>query len=159
MTTASEAIRGIPNAWQALPNLVTGGQPGPKHLEALKAAGAAVVLDIREPDEFRGFDEAAAVRETGMEYLNIPVGHTEFSDPLMEQVLGALRRHAGDLVLFHCASGNRCGGPLIAHLLLDHGMDEEDAIAVAFRGGLRSRALLDWGLDYARRHHDAGPGT
>jgi hypothetical protein len=41
---------------------------------------------------------------------------------------------------------------LIPHLILDHEMEEEDAIAQAMRVGLRSAELMEWGLDYARRN-------
>jgi protein tyrosine phosphatase (PTP) superfamily phosphohydrolase (DUF442 family) len=152
MTTALEAIRGVPNACQPLPDLVSGGQPKEQHLEALKAAGARAVIDIRGPTEPHGFDEPAAVAALGIEYINIPVGPTPLDDELMEDILDALRRHTGATTLFHCASGNRCGGPLVAFLVLDHGMAEEEAISIAKRGGLRSREILDWGLDYVRRH-------
>jgi hypothetical protein len=35
--------------------------------------------------------------------------------------------------------------------MLEHGLEEEDAVAQAMRMGLRSADLLEWGLDYARR--------
>ena len=151
MTTALEAIRGVSNACQPLPDLVSGGQPAPQHLEALKAAGATIVIDIRDPAEPRGFDEPAALAALGIEYINIPVGPTPLDDPLMETILDALRRHTGATTLFHCASGNRCGGPLVALLVLDHGVEEAEAVSIAKRGGLRSREILEWGLDYVRR--------
>jgi protein tyrosine phosphatase (PTP) superfamily phosphohydrolase (DUF442 family) len=156
MTTAFQAIQGVVNACQALPNLVTGGQPDLRHLEALRNAGVRVVLDIRAPQEPRAFAEPAATLALGMEYVVIPVGTTPLSDELMEKILTVLRDHSGDPVFFHCASGNRVGGALIPFFIIDHGMDEEDAIAMATRVGLRSRELLSWGLDYARRHGSAG---
>ena len=152
MTAALDAIRGLPNACQPLPELVSGGQPTPRHLEALKAAGATSVIDIRDPGEPRGFDEPAALATLGIDYINIPVGPTPLDDQLMEEILDALRRHTGATTLFHCASGNRCGGPLVAFLVLDHGIEEEEAVSIAMRGGLRSREILQWGLDYVRRH-------
>ena len=41
---------------------------------------------------------------------------------------------------------------MIAHLMLDHGMSQEQAVTQAMRIGLRSPEYMDWGLDYARRH-------
>ena len=64
-------------------------------------------------------------------------------------------RQATDLVLVHCASGSRVGGALLPFLMLDHGFKEEDAVAQAMRVGLRSAELMEWGLDYARRHQEA----
>jgi len=152
MPTPIEAIRGVLNASQILPNLVAGGQPQRAHLEAFKAAGGQVVVDIRAPTEPRPLNEPETTRALGLEYANVPVGPTPLTDELMEQLLGVLRRHAGDSVFFHCASANRTGGVLIPLLILDHGFDEEDAVALAKRSGLRGPELVQWGVDYARRH-------
>jgi hypothetical protein len=69
----------------------------------------------------------------------------------MERILGVVREHRGRPMLFHCASGNRVGGPLIAHLMLDLGMSEEQAVQRAMRGGLRGAEILEWGVEYATR--------
>ena len=51
---------------------------------------------------------------------------------------------AGDRPLFvHCGSGSRVGGALLPHLMLGHGLAEEDATTQAMRMGLRSADLLD----------------
>ena len=42
-------------------------------------------------------------------------------------------------------------GALLPHLILEHGLSEDDATTQAMRIGLRSADLLEWGLDYARR--------
>ena len=39
-------------------------------------------------------------------------------------------------------------------LMLDQGMDEEDAVDTAMRVGLRSAELMEWGLGYTRRQRD-----
>ena len=54
-----DAIAGIANACQATPTMVTGGQPTAEQLAAFKAAGGALVLDIRDPMEPRPFNEPA----------------------------------------------------------------------------------------------------
>ena len=145
------ALSGVVNARQPLSNLATAGQPGPTHFEALKAAGAEVILDIRDPMEPRSFDEPETVRRLGMEYVNVPVRHGALDDQVMEQALAHLRRNAGRPTLLHCASANRVGGVLIPYFILDRGMSEEEAIEAAMQIGLRGTDLLEWGLDYARR--------
>jgi protein tyrosine phosphatase (PTP) superfamily phosphohydrolase (DUF442 family) len=145
------ALAGVANASEPLPGLATGGQPAEAHLRALRDAGAAVVLDIRDPMEARPFDEVAAVGGIGMRYINVPVTSGALSDDTMERILAVLRNRSEHAVFLHCASGNRVGGPLIAHLVLDNGMDEDDAVEIAMRAGLRSAELMEWGLDYARR--------
>ncbi len=152
MSNPLEAIAGVPNAAQPLPRLVTGGQPSAAHFEALQRAGVEVVLDIRDPMEPRPFDEPALVERLGMEYVNVPVTGGTLDDQTMTRILDVLRTNAARSVLVHCASGNRVGGPLIAHLLLDHGADQDDAIQTAMRSGLRGADILQWGLDYVEQH-------
>jgi protein tyrosine phosphatase (PTP) superfamily phosphohydrolase (DUF442 family) len=150
--TPYQAAAGIVNACQALPTVLTGGQPAADHLRALKAAGAEIVLDLRDPMEQRPFDEPALAREVGLEYINVPVSAATLNDATLERVL-AVYRNAGEKQIFvHCGSGNRVGATLLPHLMIDLGMEEEEAIEQAMRVGLRSPEMLEWGLDYARRN-------
>lgn len=151
MPTPLEALGPTPNATQALPHLVTGGQPGPEQFRALREAGVEVVLDIRDPMEPRAFDEAALVAELGMRYYNIPVGAGRLDDAVMEEILGVLRSERGRPSVFHCASGNRVGGPMIAYLMLDEGMSQDEAVMMAMRIGMRSAEIMQWGVEYAER--------
>lgn len=151
MSSLLTALGGVVNASEPLPHLVTGGQPGPKHLAALKAAGNAVVLDIRDPMEPRSFDEPTLVKQLGMEYINVSVRHGALDDATMDAVLEVLRKYSGRPMLVHCASSNRVGGALIPYFILDRNMSEDDAVEAAMQVGLRGADLLEWGLDYARR--------
>ena len=155
MPTPYDAVSRVANACQALPNLVTGGQPTAAQLEALREAGGAVVLDVRDPMEPRPFDEPAAVARLGMEYVNVPISPGSTGDERMERILETLRNNRERPVFFHCGSGNRVGGAMIAHLMLDHGVEEEEAVTRAMQMGLRSPEYLEWGLDYVRRKKDA----
>lgn len=152
MSSAFQAVGGVPNACQILPNVVTGGQPTAEQLEALNEAGGAIVLDLRDPMEPRPVDEAALVRQLGMEYVNVPVRAGALDDLVLERVLGVLRAAGDRMVFVHCGSGNRVGGALLPYLMLDQGMEEEDAVEQAMRVGLRSAEMLEWGLDYVRRN-------
>ena len=149
--TPFEAIRGVPNACQALPTVVTGGQPTPEQLKDLASTGRAIVVDMREPMEPRGFDEPALVRELGMEYKLIPVGPHTMSDTTLATLRSTLAGAGERTVFIHCGSGNRVGGALIPVLMLDQGLEEEDAVDAAMRVGLRSAELMEWGLGYTRR--------
>ena len=151
MTALLSALAGVPNASQPLPNLLTSGQPGPQHFEALQAAGTAVVIDIRDAMEPRGFDEAELVRRLGIRYVNVSVRQGALDDAGLDAILAELRRDEGHPTLLHCASANRVGGALIPYFMLDKGMSEDDAVEAAMRIGLRGADLLEWGLDYARR--------
>ena len=147
-----DAIAGAPNATLPLPWLATAGQPTAAQFAAAQAAGVKVVIDLRDPMEPRPFDEAATLRSLGVAYINIPVSSGALSDATLEQILAALRSHAGTPTILHCASANRVGGALIPYFVLDEGMAEQDAVDAAMRVGLRSAELLAWGADFARNH-------
>ena len=152
MSTPFHAVRDVANACQLLPNVITGGQPTAEQIEALKHAGGGIVLDLRDPMESRPVDESTLVRRLDMEYVNIPVRAGALDDVTLERILGVLRS-AGDRTVFvHCSSGNRVAGALLPFLILDQGMEEQDAIDQAMRVGLRSAEMMEWGLDYARRN-------
>jgi protein tyrosine phosphatase (PTP) superfamily phosphohydrolase (DUF442 family) len=152
MSTPIDALRGVPNANQATPTVVTGGQPSAAHFRALKDAGVEVVLDIRDPMEPRGFDEQRLMDELGMDYRVITVTDAHLNDDTLGAITDVMRQADGRQVLVHCASGNRVGGALIPWLILDQGMTEEEATMAAMRMGLRGAHLLEWGLEYARKN-------
>ena len=66
----------------------------------------------------------------------------------LETIPEVLKANTGKQILFHCASANRVGGALIPYLMLDLGMEEEDATALAMRVGLRSAEYLQVALEY-----------
>ncbi len=146
------ALAGIANACAPVPGLVTGGQPTDAQIRAAHAAGAVTLLDIRDPMEPRPFDEPELAASLGLRYVNIPVSGATLDDTTMERVLAVLRDESAAPVFFHCGSGNRVGGALIPYFMRDHGMEEDDAVALAMRVGLRGADLLQWGLSYAYRH-------
>jgi len=153
MPTPLEALLGVVNACQVSPGVVTGGQPSADDLERFRAAGGTSVLDLRDPMEPRPLDEPAVAAELGLEYVNIPVNSGSLTDQTLERVLDVLRS-AGDRTVFvHCGSGSRVGGALLPYLMLDLGLNEEDAVGEAMRMGLRSAELLEWGVDYVNRRN------
>jgi len=151
MPDLPQAILGVANACQILPNVITGGQPNAAQLRALREAGGGIVLDLRDPMEPRPVNEAEVVGELGMEYVNVPVRAGSLDDTTLERILSVLRTAGDKTVFVHCGSGNRVGGALIPYFMLDQHMEEQDAVDQAMRVGLRSAEMMEWGLDYARR--------
>ena len=139
------------NASTPLPWLLVGGQPTVQQLEALNAAGVRTVIDVRDAMEPRPFDEPGTVAALGVNYVNAPVVSGALNDNAMDLVLGALRSARGTPALLHCNSANRTGGPLLAYLMLDEAMDQESAVDVAMRSGLRSVEVMEWATDYVAR--------
>ncbi len=145
-----EAIAGLPNASEPIPGWVTGGQPTAAHLAALRGAGCEVIVDNRDSMEPRPFDEPATVRAAGMEYVNVPITHGAVTLDTMKQMHEALKKLAGRKALLHCSSGNRTAAALIPYLMLDQRMQEEAAVEIAMKMGLRSAELMELALEYVR---------
>jgi protein tyrosine phosphatase (PTP) superfamily phosphohydrolase (DUF442 family) len=152
MPNPIEALAGVTNVTAPLPKLITAGQPSAAHFEALSRSGVELVIDIRDPREPRPFDERALVQGLGMEYWNVPVTADTLTDETLDDLLRLIRDNADRSTVLHCASANRVWGPLLPYLVNDQGMTEEAAAQLAMRGGLRGAEILEWGLDYARRH-------
>ena len=149
MSALLSAFSGLPNAAEPVPGWVTGGQPTEQQIKAFKAAGGEVVLDNRDPMEPRPFDEPATARAAGLEYHTLPIVHGAVTQNTMEAMHEMLRRLAGRKALLHCSSGNRTSAGLIPYLMIDKKMDQEAAVDLAMRGGLRSAELMELALQYA----------
>lgn len=150
MPSPIEALKGVVNANQALPHVITGGQPNEEQFRALRAAGVEVVIDTRDPMEPRPCDQEALMAELGFEYHVVAINEGTLTDATLDRITTCLRDAGERNVLVHCQSGNRVGGAMIPYLMLDHKLSEEDATTAAMRMGLRSAHLLHWGVEYAK---------
>jgi len=144
------AVAGLPNAAEPVEGWVTGGQPTEQQLKAFKAAGGEVVIDNRDPMEPRPFDEPAVARATGLEYISLPIVHGAVTQDTMKQMHQAVKKLEGRKALLHCSSGNRTAAALIPYMMIDRQREEEDAVELAMRNGLRSSELMELALLYVR---------
>lgn len=149
MSKLLDAVPGLPNAAEPVPGWVTGGQPTEQQIKAFKAAGGEVVLDNRDPMEPRPFDEPATVRSAGLEYISLPIVHGAVTIDTMKQMHQTLKRLTGKKALLHCSSGNRTSAALIPYLMIDKKMEQDDAVDLAMKGGLRSAELMEIAVNYA----------
>lgn len=147
---------GLPNALCPMAGVATAGQPLVDHFRRLADAGYKAVIDLRHPDEPRGFDEPAAVREAGLRYENIPVAPPAPGDAEFDRFRSVLRNPANRPVLVHCASANRVGALLIPYLVLDEGRTTDESLRLAQQVGLRSQELAEAALRYTRSHGGQG---
>lgn len=150
--TVVKLLGGTTNAACPLPGVGTGGQPDSAHFAPLAKAGFRAVLDLRMPEEARGFDEPAAARATGLTYRALPVSPATLTDSTFATFRSLMQDSTLSPVLVHCASGNRVGALMLPWLVLDRGWPLERAVASAEAGGLRSPVLKDRALDYVKRH-------
>ncbi|HEX9217118.1 MAG TPA: sulfur transferase domain-containing protein [Gemmatimonadales bacterium] len=142
------ALAGLPNAAEPVSGWITGGQPTEQQIKSFKAAGGEVVVDNRDPMEPRPFDEPATVRAAGLEYITLPIVHGAVTTATMKQMHETLKRLEGKKALLHCSSGNRTAAAMIAYLMTEKRMEEDDAVELAMRSGLRSAELMDIALQY-----------
>ena len=137
-------------ALNPLPDVATAGQPAERDFAAFARAGYRTVVDLRMPGEPRGFDEPAAARAAGLEYVNIPFIRTTLGPEQIEEFRRVMNDPRRGPVLVHCVAANRAGGVMIPWLVLDRGYTEHDAVALAMKIGMHSPELLAAVLEYLR---------
>lgn len=122
---------------QPQPGLHTGGQPSRDDLVRLKSEGVRTIIDLRGPQEDRGYDEAAEARCLGLEYIALPIAGKDDISPEKAKALGELLEAQDGDVLLHCASGNRVGA-LLALDAMARGASREEALELGRKAGLKS---------------------
>lgn len=116
--------------------MLAAGQPDPAQLQAAKAAGYRMVVNLRVDGEAIGFDERQVVESLGMDYRHIPVGGAAGVTRDNARALQAALDEAGDApVLVHCGTANRVGA-LVAVAAAMEGAPADDAIDRGRQAGL-----------------------
>jgi uncharacterized protein (TIGR01244 family) len=133
------------------------GQPTAADLLLAKSQGATTIIDLRMPGEDRGYDEAKAAADAGLDYVNIPFSGTEtLTDEVFDKVRAELKAAEGKVIV-HCGSANRVGGVWLAHRVLDGGLEFDAALAEAKQVGLRNEGFIDQAKQYIERQKQAQP--
>jgi uncharacterized protein (TIGR01244 family) len=98
------------------------GQPTDRALRDLRAQGVTTVVNLRTPEEMQKrvpFDEAALVKQLGMEYVYLPMrGTAEFPySPSAVKSFAAAMSGAKGKVLLHCTIAWRASHLWAAYLI------------------------------------------
>ena len=117
--------------------LHTGGQPTVEDLQRLKDEGVRTVIDLRGPQEARGYDEAGEAEALGLAYVALPISGKDDVNAENARALHALLQDREGGVLLHCASGNRVGA-LLALGAAAQGASREEALELGRQAGLKS---------------------
>lgn len=125
------------NKADPLPGVTTAGQPDQAALKDLADAGYVAVIDLRAPNENRGFDEKQAVEGLGMSYLPLPINGGKDITYENASALDKLLAGIDGPVLLHCASSNRVGA-LLALRDKMKGASTEEALTLGDSAGLKS---------------------
>jgi uncharacterized protein (TIGR01244 family) len=101
-------------------------------VSAAKEAGVTLIVNNRpegeSEDQTPGVEIEAAARASGIDYLEIPIGHSGFSHPQVAKLAEALERNEGT-VLGYCRSGTR--STLLWALARASVGDDPEALAAA----------------------------
>ena len=101
-------------------------------IEVAKANGITLIINNRpdgeEPSAPQGEDIEAAAQAAGLSYLAIPIGHSGFSEPQIDQMIAAMDEASGPM-LAYCRSGTR--STLLWALAQAKSGEQPDAIAQA----------------------------
>jgi uncharacterized protein (TIGR01244 family) len=138
-TPAEAALAGLPHVSFPAPHRVASGRLQAGDVAALKRAGIEQVIDLSVDSETPGFDEAAAMREAGIGYHNLPIhGAGDLTRDRVRQFDRLLRDAGAQPTLVHCASSNRVGAMIALRAALIDGKSTETALAEGRRWGLKS---------------------
>jgi uncharacterized protein (TIGR01244 family) len=112
------------------------GQPTEQALRDLHAKGVTTVVNLRTPEEMTkrvSFDEAALVKNLGMEYVYVPVrGNAEFPySPAAVKSFAAAMTGAKGKVLLHCTIAWRASHLWAAYLIQYRDVPAAKALAEA----------------------------
>ena len=134
----TKALATLPNLANPTPNLATAGAVQAKDIALIAGAGVRHVIDLRDDSETPDFDEAAAVRNAGMLYHNLPIRGAEDLTPDNAARFDRLIIEAGDTpTLVHCTSSNRVGALAALRAAWIQGQPVEAALAEGRRWGLK----------------------
>lgn len=123
---------------QPRPGLFTSGQPSAQQLREAARAGVTTVIDLRMPQEERGYDEAAAAEQLGLRYVRLPIDGAGGISEANARTLDRLLRQDTGTTLLHCASGNRAGALLALAQARVHGASPDAALQFGRDAGLTS---------------------
>jgi len=133
----------IPHAKNPLPNVLTGGQPTPAHIEQAQAAGYKTIINLRMPGENGTWDEASKAAELGMTYISIPIaGRDGLSKDNASALMAAIQKHSDEPVMVHCGSGNRIGALFAIDAKFNQNKTTEEAMDVGAKSGLTSFRVI-----------------
>jgi uncharacterized protein (TIGR01244 family) len=145
---------GITNYTKVDAVVACGGATETSALAGLKADGFKTIINLRQPTEQGANIEqnAAAAKELGLNYVNIPVNGQAPDPKTVDQFLETIANKANQPAYIHCASASRVGAYWLVKRVLQDGWAIDKATEEAKLIGLRSPALEKFALEYIAAH-------
>jgi uncharacterized protein (TIGR01244 family) len=143
------------------PTIVIADQPTEADLAALKAAGFAGVVNLRndgEPEQPLSTEaEGEKTRALGLDYIHMGIGSAPLLEMDVDAVCQFLDEHTKEgKVLVHCRKGGRAAAMVLLYEALTHGWkpaeaaEKGQAMGLEVGGGLRT--MVETYLDDHRKH-------
>jgi uncharacterized protein (TIGR01244 family) len=129
-----------PNATSPEPGVLLAGQPTGEQVQLAAEDGYKTIIDLRMPEEPRGFDEIEAARLSGLAYVNLPVTPATLDQATIDRFLAAMKK-AQKPVLVHDGNDSRVAALWYAWLVLEKKTPPASALAAAKTAGLRQPEL------------------
>ncbi len=143
----------IRNFMRVNEHFCTGAQPKVEHLARLKADGIKAIINLRPPSEHRAAEEAAAAKQLGLRYFNIPVVFANPKDEQVDEFLKITDDPQNRPAFIHCAGAIRVGAFWMIRRVLRDNWTVERAEEEAKKIGLReSPHLNEFARQYIERH-------
>lgn len=159
-TPTEAALAHLPNVSFPAPHRVASGRLHADNMAALKRAGIKQVIDLSVDSETPDFDEAAAMRDAGIGYHNLPIhGVSDLTQARVMQFDQLLKNAGTQPTLVHCASSNRVGAMIALRAALVDGQSTAAALTEGRRWGLKSlepavrKKLQAWSSESAETAH------
>ncbi|UJS16775.1 MAG: protein tyrosine phosphatase family protein [Candidatus Jettenia sp.] len=143
-------------------DITSSRQPSKEEIKKLPQQGFKSVVNLRTSEEedmsFSPQEEGELVRESGMEYLNIPISTKE--GPKSEQVdqFRTEIEHMPKPIFIHCHTGKRSGALAMIYLALKEGLTGEEALQKAQSMGFECNVpgLKEFFINYINQNTMAG---
>ena len=107
--------------------LVTAGQIAPAHVPLLRDAGVELIVNLAVANPEQNRDEAFAVAEAGIPYVNIPVVWESPTQADLELFLAVMDAAQDKHVLVHCFAKYRASAFTYLHRVLRGDVDQKAA--------------------------------
>ena len=147
-------VPGITNFARLESTVACGGATKPEAVPELKKMGFVSIINLRQPTEAGANveEEAAAAKQAGIKYFNIPFNGQQPDPAVADKFVSAISTRGNEPAYIHCAAGNRAAAMwMIKRLAVDH-WDTDRAFTEATALGLTSPVLKQFAIDYAETH-------